>query len=855
MREGEARLIARSRLNFAARRLAALAVAGFVLFLHFSARAASPADAQRQFLEGRYEKVIEIATDAIEEDATEEVWQQLLVQSLLAVGRYPEADAAMSNALRALPRSVTLRWLAREAFSSNGRPEAAAEQIVEIPRLVSQRPWSYRQPQDLIAVGRALLASGVDPKQVLDRIYKTAQRAAPDLRDVYLASGELGLEKNDFSVAARHFNAGLEKFPKDPDLLYGRARAFAASDREEMGKALSAALEANPRHVPSLLLLADHQIDAEDYNAAEETLERARKVNPWRPEAWAYSAIIAHLRNDRAAEETARENALKHWPKNPGVPHLIGRKLSQKYRFAEGAALQRQALEFDPSFIPARAQLANDLLRLGETEAGWELIQEVHAQDAYDVTAYNLATLHDTLSEFRSVTNEHFVVRMHGSEAAIYGDRVLALLEKARETLVPKYGAELQEPTIVEIFPNPNDFGVRTFGMPDNPGYLGVCFGRVITANSPASQRGRPVNWQSVLWHEFCHVVTLQLTANKMPRWLSEGISTYEERVANPAWGEQLNPKYRKMILEGEATPISRLSAAFLIPKSGLHLQFAYYQSSLVVEFLIDRYGIEKLRAILSDLRDGEFINTAIERHTASMDELESAFTEFAEEKARSLAPELDWEEPDDNDANRDPGNNYTLLHERAARLIEARRWSDAIEPLQTLIRHYPNETGDGSAHALLARVHRELGNREAERAALEQWARVDDAATPAYLRLMEIGLETEDWALIETNAERFLAVDPLLAAPYSHLARASEKQGNRRAAIDSYQTLLKLEPPNPADTRFQLARLLREEDPETARRHLLDSLQDAPRNRAGLRLLLDLIKEPKQSDETTEGR
>jgi tetratricopeptide (TPR) repeat protein len=309
MREGEARLIARSRLNFAARRLAALAVAGFVLFLHFSARAASPADAQRQFLEGRYEKVIEIATDAIEEDATEEVWQQLLVQSLLAVGRYPEADAAMSNALRALPRSVTLRWLAREAFSSNGRPEAAAEQIVEIPRLVSQRPWSYRQPQDLIAVGRALLASGVDPKQVLDRIYKTAQRAAPDLRDVYLASGELGLEKNDFSVAARHFNAGLEKFPKDPDLLYGRARAFAASDREEMGKALSAALEANPRHVPSLLLLADHQIDAEDYNAAEETLERARKVNPWRPEAWAYSAIIAHLRNDRAAEETASRRA------------------------------------------------------------------------------------------------------------------------------------------------------------------------------------------------------------------------------------------------------------------------------------------------------------------------------------------------------------------------------------------------------------------------------------------------------------------------------------------------------------------------------------------------------------------
>ena len=30
------------------------------------------------------------------------------------------------------------------------------------------------------------------------------------------------------------------------------------------------------------------------------------------------------------------------------------------------------------------------------------------------------------------------------------------------------------------------------------------------TANSPAAQAGHPANWQAVLWHEFCHVVTLQ---------------------------------------------------------------------------------------------------------------------------------------------------------------------------------------------------------------------------------------------------------------------------------------------------------------------------------------------------------
>src|SRR5690606_23187505 len=189
-------------------------------------------------------------------------------------------------------------------------------------------------------------------------------------------------------------------------------------------------------------------------------------------EAWAYAAVIAHLRNDAAAEEAARASATRHWARNPAVPHLIGRKLSQKYRFAEGAALQREALAFAPEFLPARAQLATHLLRVGEDAEGWELIQEVHERDAYDVTAYNRVTLFDTMAGFATLTNEHFTVRMPRHEAEVYGPRVLDLLERARETLVPKYGLTLTRPTTVEIFSDPNDFGVRTFGMPDNPGYL-----------------------------------------------------------------------------------------------------------------------------------------------------------------------------------------------------------------------------------------------------------------------------------------------------------------------------------------------------------------------------------------------
>ena len=127
--------------------------------------------------------------------------------------------------------------------------------------------------------------------------------------------------------------------------------------------------------------------------------------------------------------------------------------------------------------------------------------------------------------------------------------RALDLLQRAKDRLSEKYGFPLEQRITVEIFPEQKDFAVRTFGIPENPGFLGVCFGPVVTANSPASQTAHPACWEAVLWHEFCHVITLGMTRNRMPRWLSEGISVYEEMQVNPAWGQAMNARYREMIL------------------------------------------------------------------------------------------------------------------------------------------------------------------------------------------------------------------------------------------------------------------------------------------------------------------
>jgi len=810
-------------------------------------------DARDYLIAGRYLEAIAAAQQALANRDDLEEWNLILAEGLMRIGRYPEAAQAVTNALARLPRSIRLRWLAQDVFRRNSQLDPAQRAVQEILELVSGRPFAYRDPPELVVFGQAALRRGADPKQVLDRVFAAAKKADPPVREAWLAAGELALEKRDFALAARTFQEGLQRLPDDPDLQFGLARAYAPSDTPLMLAAIEAALARNSNHTGSLLLLAEHRIDEEDYTAAEALYGRVREVNPYDPEAWAGHALVAHLENQPHRELAAREMALRFWTNNPHVDHFIGRKLSQKYRFAEGAACQRRALAFDPDFLPAKAQLALDLLRLGDEVEGWRLAQEVQERDPYDVAANNLMSLRDTTAKFATLTNEHFTLRLSAHEASLYGARALALLEKARERLTRRYGVTLTRPVLVEIFPEQKDFAVRTFGMPENHGFLGVCFGHVITANSPAARPGQRFNWESMLWHEFAHVVTLQLTRNRMPRWLSEGISVYEERQAHPAWGERLTPRYREMILGGELTPVANLSAAFVAPPSSRHLQFAYYQSSLVVEFIMTRFGPEKLAAILRNLGEGRPVNEAIEQHTVPMATFEQDFAAFARRQAESLAPALDWEKPSLPASLAGPAagawqvwagtrtNNFWALTARAGELVEARQWPEARTVLERLVGAYPDFTGPDSAWRQLAAVCRALGDTRAEREAWDRLAEKDGEAPDAYQRLCELAAETGDWEVVRRNAERYLAVDPLVAAPYRYLALAAENTGDATAAVTALRALLALDPANPAEIHFRLARQLHRLGDPAARRHVLQALEDAPRYREALRLLREI--------------
>jgi tetratricopeptide (TPR) repeat protein len=105
----------------------------------------------------------------------------------------------------------------------------------------------------------------------------------------------------------------------------------------------------------------------------------------------------------------------------------------------------------------------------------------------------------------------------------------------------------------------------------------------------------------------------------------------------------------------------------------------------------------------------------------------------------------------------------------------------------------------------------------------------------------MELEAARTNWPAVLTNAARLLAVNPLLPEPHRRRAEAAEALGEPPTAIAAWRTLLELNPPDPAQAHYRLARLLQAQGDPAARRHVLQALEEAPRFRDAHRLLLQL--------------
>ena len=139
--------------------------------------------------------------------------------------------------------------------------------------------------------------------------------------------------------------------------------------------------------------------------------------------------------------------------------------------------------------------------------------------------------------------------------------------------------------------------------------------------------------------------------------------------------------------------------------------------------------------------------------------------------------------------------------------------------------------------------MERNLQQTNAELAALVKLSSGESDFVDLEVRLIDLYSAQKDWPAVIDHANRLLAINPLVSIPYTALAEAGAATGKTDVAISAYRHLLLLEPADPAQAHYELARLLhaRGGAEGEAKRHLLQALEEAPRFRDAQRLLLEI--------------
>src|SRR5439155_20808790 len=265
-----------------------------------------------------------------------------------------------------------------------------------------------------------------------------------------------------------------------------------------------------------------------------------------------------------------------------------GEWVAHAYRFDEAVTLVRRGLELDPQNPQALSELGMHLLRTGDEPGARASLEASFKLFPRDKPTFNLLGMLDNLDKFVTVQDGDLIFRFSKDEAPVLQEYAIALAHQALQTFEARYEFKAQGPILIEVFPKHDDFAVRNVGLPGMIGALGACFGRVVTMDSPKARPPGSFQWEATLWHELAHVITIQMSNQRVPRWLTEGISVYEEKRARPEWGREADVDFAQRLNRGETLKLRDLNEAFTSPKS---ISLAYFQASLLVDHLVMTVG------------------------------------------------------------------------------------------------------------------------------------------------------------------------------------------------------------------------------------------------------------------------
>ncbi|HEX8503301.1 MAG TPA: tetratricopeptide repeat protein [Pyrinomonadaceae bacterium] len=833
---------------------------------------------------GDYARAVEFLTARLKSAPSDAEAQRLLLRAQLETGRYAEAEASARLFLEKRRAAGGVRHELAEALAATGRYAQAVEEFeraandlagggasparlpsdlrrAEVLDATGQeaparevfaslmRYYNEHAPRDaptLTAVARALVHLG--KYRDATGLYTDAIAADPSYIEAHLGGGELFTEKYNYAEAATFFADALEINPSSARAHLGVAANKRLEDGAETAAALARALEINPNMVGARALKAAVELEAGDHDAAGAEIEKALGVNPRSAEAHALRAAQLYLQ-DRDFGPAAAQ-ALGVNPRSGSLYETLAHYATITRRTSDAAEFARRAVALEPRLWSARLALGMALLRLGRMEEGRAEVEKSFEGDPFNVWAKNTLDLLDAMRGFRETRRGAFVVRAGAGESEVLAPLAAELLEEAAAKLTAKYRFTPKGEVVVELFPDHDDFAVRALGLP-GLGALGVCFGQVIAQDSPSARPEGEFNWGSTLWHEYTHVITLQMTDYRVPRWLSEGLSVYEERRARPGWGGDWNPSLLRAHSDGRWFKIADLDAGFMRPRRADDVPLAYFQASQVVEFVVERYGFDAVLRMLALYRDKartpEVLRQALK---LSEGEFDRAFSEYVGAKARPLqlalgaaagAPAASLPK---EDVLRLLGAQETFaLHLRAGALY--RDEGDAASAARHFRRAaelFPYYTGEGNAYEALADVYEKSGDAGAAADALESLVRHDETNLKALARLAGLRLRQGDRGRALEALRLSFYVAPFEPSAHARAGDIHLEGGDAAAALAEFNAALALRPPNEAEANYNVARAYHALGRAAeAKRSVLRALEAAPAFEKAQELLLTI--------------
>jgi len=491
---------------------------------------------------------------------------------------------------------------------------------------------TFQGPDDYLRLARA--AIGIREYLLAGDAY--AEVAKVPRADIQAARGDLFLLRHKPGFAVTDYRAALAADPLWVPAMLGMARALAVEAPEDAEAAIAAAEKQAPDHPDLWMLKATLAIEREDRETAASALDRVAKVRPGTVDEAALRASLALAAGHRPGVDAALAHIRSVDPLSALGFRRLGEQAARDYRFDDAAAFAKQGAALDPDDPYVHFDLGLYLMRTGD-EAGaraaldrsWDL------DDSAPVTK-NLLDVLDRIAAFEVVTAGDLIFKFAKEDAAVLRAYAIPLADEAMKTFTTRYGFTPTGPILIEVFPRHDDFAVRTMGLPGLVGALGACFGRVIAMDSPRARPQGEFSWQATLWHEIAHVYTLQMSNYRVPRWLTEGVSVYEEYRRRPAWGRELSIEFAAALARGETFGVQKLPDAFKRPES---LALAYFEASLLVEHLVERSGDAALRTLLRAYADGAKDADAFSRAFGrTVEEVEASFKAFVDGKFGALS-------------------------------------------------------------------------------------------------------------------------------------------------------------------------------------------------------------------------